>query len=163
MAHEVIDNFLAEEDHKRIADTLLDAEFPWFYNSYVVGPEEEDTVYNYQFTHQFYAHYKWNSEFSHLMEPIVEKLRPRALIRIKANLSPVTNEIISGRWHTDYAFECKTAVYYVNTNNGFTKFRTNQVVESVANRMVIFDSHDLHTGATATDVKARCVVNFNYL
>ena len=163
MTFEVIDNFLPKEQHEMIAHTMLGSDFPWYYNDYVVGPDETDTVYNSQFTHQFYTRDSWNSDYQQLMLPILEKLNPRALIRIKANLSLATDKIIEGRWHTDFQFECRTAVYYVNTNNGFTKFRSNHKVESVANRLVVFDSHDLHTGATATDTKARCVINLNYL
>lgn len=165
MAYEVIDDFLPKDQHEMIAEAMLSGDFPWFYNNAIVSENdgEVDTVNNYQFTHNFYSHYSWNSNFSDLVMPLVEKISPRSLVRIKANLSPVTHEPIDGRWHTDYGFECTTAVYYVNSNNGYTKFRSGHVVESVANRIVIFDSHDLHTGGTATDTKVRCLINLNYL
>lgn len=163
MAYEVIDNFLSQENHRIIADAMLGGDFPWYYNDHIVAPNEGDSVYNYQFTHTFYADHSWNSEFGRLLTSLVDAIQPKAIIRIKANLNPVTDNIIDGGWHTDYAFACKTAVYYVNTNNGYTRFKSNQIVESVANRLVIFDSHDLHTGSTTTDTKARCVINLNYL
>ena len=34
-----------------------------------------------------------------------------------------------------------TSIFYVNTNNGYTKFEDGSIVESVANRMLIFDSN----------------------
>ena len=37
-----------------------------------------------------------------------------------------------------------------------------RVVESKANRAVIFDSPELHTGSTPTDVYARYVINLNW-
>ena len=55
-----------------------------------------------------------------------------------------------------------TAVFYVNTNNGYTIFESGEKVSSVENRMVIFDSNILHTGTTCTDERVRCVLNFNY-
>ena len=55
-----------------------------------------------------------------------------------------------------------TAIYYLNTNNGFTKFENGDKVNSVANRMVIFDSNLKHTGTSCTDAHARMLINFNY-
>ena len=100
---------------------------------------------------------------SSLLLPIVERIKPKELYRIKANLTLATDQTYVGRWHKDFDFDCKTAVYYVNTNDGFTRFRNGEVVKSVANRFVVFDSKDLHVGSTATDTKARCLINFNYI
>ena len=55
-----------------------------------------------------------------------------------------------------------TAIYYLNTNNGFTKFENGDKVNSVANRIVIFDSNLKHTGTSCTDSYARLLINFNY-
>ena len=56
----------------------------------------------------------------------------------------------------------KTAVFYINTNNGWTYIKNGGKVKSVANRIVIFDSNLEHTGVTCTDEKRRVIVNFNY-
>jgi hypothetical protein len=50
----------------------------------------------------------------------------------------------------------------VNSNDGYTKFETGEIVESVANRIVIFDSDVKHTGTTCTNALGRFVVNLNY-
>lgn len=163
MGYKVIDNFLSDADHQAIQNSLLGPGFPWYYNDYKPQEGEVDTPYNYQLTHLFYAENAWRSEMSDLLLPIVEKIKPREFFRIKANLSLATDSIRVGRWHKDFDFECKTAVYYVNTNNGFTRFRDGASVESVANRFVVFDSGDLHVGSTATDQKARCLINFNFV
>ena len=55
-----------------------------------------------------------------------------------------------------------TSIFYVNTNNGYTKFEDGTKVESVANRMVIFPSNMKHIGTSCTDEKTRVVINFNY-
>ena len=44
-----------------------------------------------------------------------------------------------------------------------TKFENGQVIESKANRAVIFDSPELHTGSTQTDEYARYVINLNWV
>jgi hypothetical protein len=56
----------------------------------------------------------------------------------------------------------KTAVFYVNTNNGGTIFLNGKKTNSVANRLVEFDSHQKHAAVDCTDEKVRVVVNFNY-
>ena len=50
----------------------------------------------------------------------------------------------------------------MNTNNGYTEFEKGDIVESVENRMVIFDSNLKHQTVTCTDEKIRIVINFNY-
>ena len=57
----------------------------------------------------------------------------------------------------------KTSVFYLNDNNGYTKFENGEVIESKANRAVIFDSPELHTGSTPTDEYARYVINLNWV
>ena len=64
-------------------------------------------------------------------------------------------------YHNDVD-DCITAIYYVNTNNGTTKFKSGKEVESVANRLVIFNSNELHAGSSCTDEHRRCLINFNY-
>ena len=81
--------------------------------------------------------------------------------RIKANMGPRTHEIRRNKFHIDFP-NIITAVYYINTNNGWTEFKNGDKVESVANRIIIFDSDTIHTGTTCTDEKVRVLINFNY-
>jgi hypothetical protein len=103
------------------------------------------------------------SDRLHLLEPILLKLNPSAILRIKANLTPRADKIIQHGFHVDIShFKGKTAIYYINTTNGYTVFENGTKIESVENRMVIFDSTIKHTGTTCTDSRNRCVINFNY-
>ena len=88
----------------------------------------------------------------------------RKIIKIKANLQPRTNNNIIQSFHTDFPtdWKNKTAVYYLNTCNGYTLFADETKVESIANRFVMFDGHLEHTGVTCTDEPARFVINFNW-
>jgi len=158
----VIDNFLSVIDFDRLKLGMLgDAEFPWYFSNGVVSPTDHtDFLTNYQFTHLFYDKYKPNSEYYPYLESILNKLDPRAIIRIKANLNPVTAEIVTYPFHIDYP-DCKTAIFYLNTNNGYTIIE-GEKIKSVENRIVIFDSNLTHTGTTCTDQKYRCLINFNY-
>ena len=55
----------------------------------------------------------------------------------------------------------RSAILYVNTNTGGTKFKNGRFVKSVENRMVIFDSNMIHAGITCTKDR-RVVANFNF-
>lgn len=168
MSIEVVDNFLDEIDFMEIKNLLEGKDMPWFFNK-VVGMVNTDTqfeelanIYNYQLTHVFYSDWVPNSQFFPLMVPIVNKLDAKALIKIKANLQPRTHIIIENGFHIDYN-NVKTCVYYLNTNNGYTKFMSGEIINSQENRAVIFDSNMQHTGTTCTDERSRIVININYI
>jgi hypothetical protein len=57
----------------------------------------------------------------------------------------------------------KTAVFYCDTNNGFTKLINGDVIKSIENKILIFDAEIMHTGTTCTDKPRRTVINFNYI
>ena len=74
-----------------------------------------------QFIHVFYADNIARS-FYNLINPLVVKLKPKSLQRIKANLNVKTNTIIETGEHTDMADDRFTsAVLFVNDNNGYLR------------------------------------------
>ena len=86
------------------------------------------------------------------------------IIKIKINSTNYSNKIIEGTYHVDNKHKgTTTAVYYINTNDGYTKFKKNKKkINSVENRMIVFDSNLEHLGTTTTNAKRRLVLNFNY-
>jgi hypothetical protein len=158
----IIDNFLTKEEHEKICAELFSDVFPWYFNEYVVDPKEPQSVDSFQFVHTFYRYHTLTSNFYSVLAPIIEKIKPQALVRIKANLIPVAKEIFVSEFHTDNLFKCLTGIYYLNTTNGPTVFETGERVNSVANRFVVFDSDLKHASSRCTDHKRRCVINFNY-
>jgi len=92
----------------------------------------------------------------------------RSIIRVKANLTIKTDKIITYGFHTDSnyfnyePYDSKVAIFYLNSNNGKTIFENGDEVESVENRIVIFDNILKHTGTSCTDQKRRIVLNINY-
>ena len=65
--------------------------------------------------------------------------------------------------HVDVPDDCKTSVFYVNTNNGYTKFEDGNKVLSEENRLVIFDGKLKHWGSTnSCSEPYRIVFNLNY-
>ena len=159
---EVVDNFLESYYFDNLYSVLMGEDLPWYFRNKKVYDDDG----SYQLIHGFY-HYNGgiDSSFYESFEYTLYKLRIKELYRIKANLNPRTKSHEHSGWHVDLP-NCpvqKTAILYMNTNNGWTKFKKGGRVKSVANRIVIFDSDVEHAGVTCTDEKRRVVVNFNYV
>ena len=161
----IIDNFLDKKDFNNLKKGMEDTNyFPWFYAP--SKDKKSDTDLNqFQFTHIFYENYTINSTKFDLVEAIVKKINPTALIRIKANLTTYSPILKEGYFHTDgLSKNMKSAIYYLNTNDGYTLFKKDKKkIESVANRMIFFNSTEWHTGTNTTNAKKRIVINFVYI
>ena len=165
MKYKIIDNFLPQDTFDSIKRTILGPSFPWCYNSFSASSEEDRIKYQYyqQFTHYFYRDHTNFSDWFTLLEPLFLKLNTSALFRIKANLYTATNRLIIPDYHTDFEyFSGKIAVFYVNTNDGFTLFKDGIKIESIENRLLVFDPDMAHTGTTCTDCHVRCVINIMF-
>ena len=169
MKYQVIDNFLDTNTFSVIQKEIYGPNLPWFHNEFLVYQDETSltSTWCWQLTHTFYRNNMPRSEKFNLLDPILVKLNPAAILKIKANLMPRTNEIIEHQFHIDISNlsnpKARTAVYYINSNNGYTLFENGDKVESKENRMLIFDSEMMHTGTSCTDSRNRCVINFNYI
>ena len=158
---EVIDNFLPENDFIKLQSLILGEYFPWYYNDYVLTTPSNFTSLNYQFIHLFYKD-GIKSPLYLSVEPFITKLKVKDLFRIKANLNLKTLNHEYGGYHFDPYMKGKIAVYYINNNNGWTQFKNGDRVNSIQNRMVIFDPRLEHSSVTCNDKKRRLVINFNY-
>lgn len=164
----IYDNFLPEQEFKTLQGILSGPELPWYYQQYVNAPDENSTpdLNVFYFSHTFYGYNIPKSNYYPILEPLLNKLNPLAILRLKANLNTRTEKIIQYEFHTDYVVKTapvKTAVFYINTNNGATLFETGEKVTSEENRLVTFDSYMKHAGTTCTDKQARILMNLNYI
>ena len=158
----VNDDFLDDVSLEGVCGVILGTTFPWNYNDAIVA--KDDGGY-FQFVHSFYDDCLPRSKFFNLLEPILNKLQPKGLVRVKANTTTRTSQNIIHKQHTDlpYSFEnAYTSVFYLNTNNGGTVFGEGDFVNSLRNRLVTFPMHQKHSGKTCTDEKRRVVINLNY-
>lgn len=165
MNYKIIDNFLPLDKFEEIKEQLLGPQIEWAYNSFIAVPDSElqNDPYEFQFTHTFYHKCQPLSHRINLIDPLLEKINPSAIVRIKANLQPRTDKLITHQYHYDHNhYDGKVAIFYINTNNGYTEFEDGTKVESIENRLVIFDGNILHTGTTCTDQKVRCLINFMF-
>ena len=116
----------------------------------------------YYLAHLVYDHIPLSPLFNPIMSYCNELLDIKSLIRIKINLYPNTEIVKEHGMHTDYDFSHKAAILYINTCDGYTKLEDGTKIESVANRMLLFDGSKLHTPSTCTDQSVRMNINFNY-
>ena len=159
----VVDNFLDKKVFKEIQKNILEnTYFPWYFSKYTDYLEEKGLDKG-KYIHTFYENNNSNSKYYSLLLPIIEKLKCVTLMKIKINSTNYSNKIIEGTYHVDNKHKgTTTAVYYINTNDGYTKFKDGTKIESVANRMLIFDSSYWHKSTDCSNQWARLSLNINY-
>ncbi len=156
--YKIIKNVLNEQDLNNLCGLILSEQFPWFMGSVISYKKEI------HFAHFFLNDDYVKSPFFNFISPILKKLNAKGFKRIKANIYPKTNKIIEHGFHTDYDNHknLKTAIFYCNSNNGYTKFKNGIKINSVSNTLVSFDSKKQHTGSTCTNEEYRIIININY-
>lgn len=162
--YKIFDNFLDYDTFNQIKSVFVgNYSFPWYYNEKILSTEDKLVLDKFQFTHILYKQNQGIcSDFYQFLIPLIDKIDTPLLIKIKANLGTRTNSHIESGMHTDSDLIHKTAVFYLNTNNGYTLFEDGGKVESLENRLVVFNSNIAHTGVSQTDTNIRCLINLNY-
>ena len=185
---DIQDNFLPKREFDHIHDQILGTEmyhFPWILSQIIsntpsgkdprelYGKELLDRRYadNIQLCHGFYDQHAPLGETFQILYPILQKIQPVAILRIKANLLMCRDTIIESNMHNDVvdidkyenADFLRTSIFYLNTCDGYTKFENGDKVQCVANRFVSFPQSLKHCGSTCTDQPFRSVINFNYV
>jgi len=159
----IIHNCLSPNDLKPLQDTLTSKDFPWFYREAEVK-KETDSEY---FTHSFYhTPNTLRSKWYELIVPILEKIKGTSLIWARANLLINKSNPIRSALHRDIgSSKGTTAIFYVNSNNGFTLLKTDKgdvKSSSEENKLIIFNSQTLHQSVRQTDTNQRITLNFNF-
>ena len=160
--YEVIDNFLPEKDFSVIKDVIMGNDFPWFYNDAITFEDDVGgDLDNHYLTHLFCYHQN-QSPYLQLLSPLLSNLNIQTLLRVKANMHIKTNEVNVHDKHVDMEQPHKAAIYYINTNNGYTILEDDTKIESISNRILLFDASRLHCSTSCSDVKRRVNININY-
>ena len=92
----------------------------------------------------------------------------KSILRVRANLFVNTpNNIQEYAMHTDYPFSHSAAVLSLNTCDGYTGIEDEDgqitKVDSVANRVVLYDAGKNHCSTTTSDANARFNIIVNFL
>tara|TARA_E500000331_G_scaffold254989_1_gene245532 strand:- start:1035 stop:1619 length:585 start_codon:yes stop_codon:yes gene_type:complete len=150
-------------------------DFGWFYVQNVVSEDceisETPSLSQHMFVHGFYEKNNGvitTNENYNAIVPILEKIQPDIIVRIKANLYPNTPQVYAHGFHVDSNIHnIMTAVYFVNDNNGKFIIKDEHgkkiEIENRKNRLVVLPHGVYHTGTTCSDTKTRVVINFNYI
>ena len=163
----VIDNYLEEEYFDSLVTLFTDKEktgnmrMPWYFQSSVSEHGlTEDTLF--YMTHLLYEMNAPTSPLYDNLLPLLDKLEVKSLMRIKANLYPNTETLHEHTMHIDYNFPHTGAILSLNTCDGYTKLKDGTKIDSVANRVLLFDPSEEHCSTTTTNVSARININLNY-
>ena len=90
----IIDNFLPENDFKEIQDLVLGRDFPWFRQSAIATPEDNELCY---FTHIAYNNESGgvNSQYWRFFyDKFFKHIKHKTIIRFKVNYYQRTEKII---------------------------------------------------------------------
>ena len=94
----------------------------------------------------------------------LEQANFAALTRIKANFYPHTDVVKEHIPHVDNTgFRCRGALFCLNTCDGYTGFADGTKVESVENRLILFDALEEHHSTSTSNAQARINLNINYV
>jgi len=159
----IIPNFVENVNFKSLKKYILSPEISWGLNKVLFL--NKDCGYHQLCSVVYDNHRICNEHSFNMLLPLLNKLEIRALLRVKLNLLFKTNKIIEHGFHTDYTppFKgSKTSVFYVNSNNGYTKLKDGNIIKSEENKVVIFDGETEHTGTTCTDEEFRISININF-
>lgn len=166
MEVKVIDNFLPQEDFDTLSKVVRGYEFPW----YIADTSDYPGDNNYQLFHILYNNNVSYSNYFESFQPLYNNLEAFSLFKVRL-IATMKHSGKNNMYHTDLEnikmenAHLKTAVYYFNSNNGGTEFEhNNQIVQSVANRMVIFPFQYKHRTVKHTEGdEFRYVLNLNYI
>ena len=167
MKHKVIDNFLDEEYFNSLENLFIDKKntvnviMPWFFKKAVANDLVENNIF--YMTHTLYELNEPQSEFYENLIPLLKKLDVKCLIRMVANFFPNTHIIHEHPMHVDFTFLHSGAILSLNTCDGYTKLKNGIKIDSIANRLLKFDSSEEHCSTTTTNIHARINIVINYI
>ena len=172
----VIDNALNTDSLLELQEIFNHHETGWYKSDGISSADSTNAIVNpldnYYFVHLIYLDYKpVSSCFDRVAEILMKLLRDkegndfRALTRIKANFYPRTTEVQLHPWHCDTSTMegMRGALLSLNTCDGFTGFADGTEVDSVENRLVLFDATKKHHSTSCSNAQYRLNINVNYV
>jgi hypothetical protein len=171
-----IDNFLPQEEFENIRDLILNQSetesIGYFPRHYVTNYSNEfsdvNPPWNWYATHMLYDFNRSQSSYCEQFYAIfVLKFYDmkiiKSLIRMKINFYPHSETLKVHGFHDDYPFDHCGALFSINTCDGYTEFEDGTKVDSVANRLMLFNPKQPHRSTTTTTAFGRFNINFNFL
>ena len=171
---EIIDNFLEQDEFNELQKFFMSPRSQWRFIDFVVSKDQDNQEKDGYFVHSFRdlhpVAYKDRfpispnySVLDKLMEKLKRKISFKQILRIRSSLFTRREQQIPDAFHVDYKFDHKVCIFYINSNNGYTLFKSGEKVESIANRILIFDGLKEHSTVVQSDTSARYIININVI
>lgn len=174
----VVDNFLPTDLFKHIETCVL-SDKNWEITRGVAYKDEDSSIdkgdprylQNIQTVNVVYNRDRVQNDFLiDVVQPVLNKLKVVHLIRIKFNITyAVSSQDNDLFYHRDldedvYCKGMKIAVLNFTDCDGGTIFKENKAfVQSAANRAIVFNADEEHSGVHCTDERYRLVMNVVYI
>lgn len=158
MSYKIIENFLDKKLFDEFQAILMSTKMYWFFEPTMIKKDGN----KFYLSHKIYDMTPISTLYNPYIKTVFDKLNCKAPIVARANMYVHRNKKITSSPHIDTGWKNhKTAILYMNTNNGYTALGKKKIM-SKANRMLIFDSGTKHYAASQTDKDRRILININY-
>jgi hypothetical protein len=164
--YKIIDNFLEKQSYEKLSNVLKSEDIPWYFRA----EDVQNSTHNKNgfFSFCFYNDMKPNHIlFEPLIVPILKHLKSIACVQVRANLCFRDKDSVECGYHIDYDNpNVTTGILYFNTCNAKTvlNIKGNEFfIDSIENRMLLFDAKIKHKVIYHTDIHKRYVINFNFI
>jgi hypothetical protein len=166
-----------------LQERVLSPGFPWYYARQTKKEDAGANPWLNGWVHlvydggQFYSHDHplFTEQIGYLLGALGEQPR-EGVRRIRLIMNTMTDQPYLNGAHVDLMFPHKTLLLYLNDSDGDTliykeradhpdwtgPLTLDQAVAPKANRAVLFDGQQLHTGTTPVKTARRVVLNINY-
>jgi hypothetical protein len=166
VSFKVIDNFLEPYFIEKFIKEISSSSIPWFYRPLDVEGTSTKNKNGY-FNHTFYNEDEPLSPlYKSFIKEILQKMNASTAMNVTANLCLRDIDCIESAYHVDEPYtNSKTAILYLTTCNAKTILKINDKeipVESIKNRLLVFNTNIKHKVIYQTDKHKRYVINFNY-
>ncbi len=169
MYYIVYDNFLPPAEYGHLKSYVGEnGGFPWNLSGRINALDHENSS-SYFATNVFHSHNEPNVQWTPGIETepffhITSRLTIEAFQRIKCNLyfPSTTGKVEHHAKHKDGLFKHQGALFYLTTCDAPTTMEDGTEIESIENRLLLFDPATWHSSSSPTNSRHRITINFNY-
>ena len=165
---QVINNFLNNNEFHSIRQIITSSHFPWYF------PESGEKKFIHNLVKKNEEDIKTSFWITPILSPLLRKLEvygkdipDKNVVSAYIVLTHKTKETFESKpiedvFKIDLNEPSETAKLYLNNNNGYTKIVGGDKVESVQNRLLIFDSRYLHKAYGHHDGRLNLLLGVKY-
>jgi len=167
MITDIIDNFLDPRELAYVKDAFSNLEYKPAVG--VSGEELDGDIphWNFYCIKQIYqndepTHETWGVIRDIFLPKFNLACEYKTMFRVKANFYPYCETFHKHPYHIDQEYDHQGAIFALNTCNGFTEFEDGTKIDSVENRLFLFNPSVKHRSTNTTNAMGRFNINFNF-